>query len=142
MKMMRQEESERIGKIIQEITGIMKDNRCDRCISEDRGTMRQRSKEGETVEETYQNILNLREEYAGKVDRLLKEATGKVAQSEVFNETRLTNIVHEDSEFLVLQLKQDRDGPVWRHTHYAVAELEEAEPAAHAQEDEQGRKVD
>ena len=47
MKMMRQEESERIGKIIQEITGIMKDNRCDRCISEDRGTMRQRSKEGE-----------------------------------------------------------------------------------------------
>ena len=79
-------------------------NHCNQCILEGRGPMKQRSRsasprmettirEGENLEETYQNVLSLREEYAGKVDRLLNEATGKGAGSEVFDETRLTKIV-------------------------------------------------
>ena len=77
-----------------------------------------RIRKGETLEETYQNVLNLREEYAGKVDSLLNEATGKRAESEVFEETGLTKIVHEDSEVMVLHLKQDRDGPVSKQTQW------------------------
>ena len=70
-------------------------------------------REGENLEETYQNVLSLREEYAGKVDHLLKEATGRDAETEVFNENQLTKIVHEDNEVMVLELKQDRNVPVW-----------------------------
>ena len=70
-------------------------------------------KEGDSLEETYQIVLNLREEYAGKVDHLLKEATGRDAETEVFNENQLTKIVHEDNEVMVLELKQDRNVPVW-----------------------------
>ena len=32
--------------------------------------METKSEEGETKEETYQNVVNVMEEYAGKVDRL------------------------------------------------------------------------
>ena len=80
--------------------------------------MEKRIREGETLEETHQNVLNPKEEYAGKVDRLLKEATGKRAKSEVFDETRLTKIVYVDSKVMVLQLKQDRYEPVWRPTQW------------------------
>ena len=116
-----------MGIRLHEITEPIKDDRCDQCISEGRGPMNQRSRsasprmettirEGENLEETYQNVLILREEYAGKVDRLLNEATGKGAGSEVFDETRLTKIIQEDNEVMVLQLKQDENGPVWRQT--------------------------
>ena len=44
--------------------------------------MATKSEEGETKEETYQNIVNVREEYAGKADLLLKEATGRDSATE------------------------------------------------------------
>ena len=47
------------------------------------------------------------------MDHLLKEATGRDAETEVFNENQLTKIVHEDNEVMVLELKQDRNVPVW-----------------------------
>ena len=58
------------------------------------------------------------EEYAGRVDKLAKEATGKRVESKVFNKTQLTKIVHEDNEVMVLHLEQDRDGPVWKQTQW------------------------
>ena len=42
------------------------------------------------LEDTYQNVVNLREEYAGKVDRLLKEATGRDSAAEIFDVTQVT----------------------------------------------------
>ena len=35
---------------------------------------------------------------------------------ELFDESKLTKIVHEDNEVMILQLKQDTNGPLWRKT--------------------------
>ena len=80
--------------------------------------MATKSEEGETKEETYQNIVNVREEYAGKADLLLKEATGRDSATEAFDETQVSKIVCKDDEVMVLQLKNERLGPVWRPTQW------------------------
>ena len=90
------------------------------------------------LNEIYQTNLNLREENAGKVDSLLKEVTGKEAKSEVFDETRLTKIIHEDSEVMVLQ----GTGQGWAGVEKdAVAEQEEVESASPKRRSKAGRLI-
>ena len=48
MKMMRQEKDGMIKEVLQQISGAMNDDRCNQCISEDRGT-RDKAKEQVSV---------------------------------------------------------------------------------------------
>ena len=71
---------------------------------------------GETQETTYRNILNIREEPTTKVDRLLKEAVGWDTGAATHDEDKLTKVTWEDWEVMILQLNDDKLGPVWRQT--------------------------
>ena len=73
--------------------------------------------EDDTLDETYQNVMNLRYEYAVRIDQLLKEATRRGAGSEDFDETRLSKTIQEDNKMMILQLKQDENGTVWKQTN-------------------------
>ena len=66
---------------------VIRDDRCDQCISDGKVPMRHRGRSSspkmktriqrdKTLDETYKNLMNLKDEYAGKTERLLKEATG------------------------------------------------------------------
>ena len=71
--------------------------------------------EGESLEETYKNIMNLKEEYTYKMERLHREATGAASEDEEFDSRCLTRIVKEQDEVMVLQLHaKGPDGPVWK----------------------------
>ena len=52
------------------------------------------------------------------MDRLLKEAKGRDSATKAFNETKVTKIVCKDDELMVLKLKDERLGPVWRLTQW------------------------
>ena len=43
-------------------------------------------------------------------------STGRGPGYEEFNETCLTKTIKEDDEVMILQLRQDEDGPVWKQT--------------------------
>ena len=49
--------------------------------------MKTRMQEGKTLEETYKNVMIWKDEYAGRVERLIKEATGRGPDYEEFDET-------------------------------------------------------
>ena len=74
--------------------------------------MKTRIQEGELLDETYKNVMYLKDEYAERIERLLKEATGRGPGYEKFDETCLTKITKEDDEVMILRLKQDENGPV------------------------------
>ena len=77
--------------------------------------MREDAQVPESLEEAYKNIMNLKEEYADKLETLIREATGEESQDEEFNSNCLTRIIKEQDEIMVLQLHaQDPDGPVWK----------------------------
>ena len=116
-----------MGVRLHEITEPIQDNRCDQCITDGIVPMRYRARssspkmktriqEGKTLDKTYKNVMNLKDEYTGRVERLLKEATGRGPGYEEFDETCLTKIIKEDDEVMILQLRQDEDGPVWKQT--------------------------
>ena len=104
---------------------------CDRCaeewIQEDSHKVRSRLRSaspnletriepGDAQETTYRNILNIRQEPTTKMDRLLKEAVGWDTGAATHDEDKLTKITWEDWEVMVLQLNDDKLGPVWRQT--------------------------
>ena len=74
-----------MGKRINNIASPAKDGRCLRCISENIPPTMKNVQEEESLEETYKNIMNLKEEYTDKMERLLREATGAASEDEEFN---------------------------------------------------------
>ena len=60
----------------------------------------------------------VREEYTGKVERLLKEAMGWDSETETYNQTMVTKISWEDNEVMVLQLNNETLVPIWRQTQW------------------------
>ena len=58
----------------------------------------------------------MREEPVTKVDRLMKEALGWDSEMANYDETKVTKVAWEDSEVKILQLNDEKLGPVWRQT--------------------------
>ena len=71
---------------------------------------------GETQEMTCRNILNVKEKPVTKVDRLIKDALGWDTETATYDKTKVTKVSWEDQEVMILQLKDEKLGPVWRQT--------------------------
>ena len=107
MKKMRHEKDSRIEDVLRQISGATDEDLWDRCAAgrtekgkgqakpKDRSVsprLETKIEEGKTKERTYKNVVNVREENTGKVDGLLKEATGRDSATETFDKTKVTKI--------------------------------------------------
>ena len=66
------------------------------------------------MEETYNNLMNLKEEYTEKIERLIRESRGTASEGEEYDERYLTRIIKEDDKVMILQLHPKEDGPIWK----------------------------
>ena len=83
-----------MGKRLKGLTGPAQDKKCGRCIDESiPPVMKTYVQEGETLEENYKNVMNLKEEYTERIERLITEATGTGSEGEEFDEKCLTRII-------------------------------------------------
>ena len=71
----------------------------------------------QNTEEANNGIMDLEEEYADKLETLVREAKGEKSKDEEFDSNCLTRIIKEDGEIMVLQLHDQEQGNlVWKRT--------------------------
>ena len=98
----------RMTKLLEPI----QDAHCNMCVSEGRFPKMSWSRFSSTDRE---DDMCIKDAYAGRSARLLREATARGTHAREFDETRLTKVLKEGDEVTLVQLWQDEGGPVWRH---------------------------